>query len=627
MRYKQEELFRRLIDAKLDPQLRPSVEAQKELFQDLIKKGIAPRALGSILSANKPYFAIVWRWQRDRDKLDNAPKLVSAMRKSLRLALADFYNEEPRHPFKISLTDDFEPNFLPCEPAAGHTLVDQDRQPIHGKLGEGEFQPSTTVETADCTGVPPAETPMEHSGTIAESFPANENDEEPSVQEVGFASSTDINLRIAPPIVKGLASGRNPAAGISSPCQIDVASTPQLVSLFRKPDLETAISHCDWYWASSKQVTVQVLDAPNVRFGLTRNIGALGPFEELSNGLASIVGEKHRAQWPNQKSDYDGAFKETVSWAISHKDVVKHAYDSLRTNDATRFNNWSDDLRRYNLVEHRERMGRLYQEEFLPVIAHVIDVPEEHQRELRTLLNSTEHSLVVSQASRASAFTEDAKLFRDALFISGLLRGRVHDLVAASTGIQIIHHPYRMHILEPLPSPNTSFRARDITGLLANIILRDAFREAPLMRGIRSAVKRDTGDVSDEFVIRRIRRWLDSMQKATRLNLDSFDGSQRLDQAVSAAGQIGIRGAGNLLHSLENLSCATAVFTALATTFLLKHWSAPSAVGVLIGSGLGIAAQKAGNELFQRLEERSLRELATEPGGRIERQSDQTVKE
>jgi nucleoside phosphorylase len=371
--------------------------------------------------------------------------------------------------------------------------------------------------------------------------------------------------------------------------QIDLNSLHELVGLFRQPDAESAMATCAWYWLASHEVTVHILDAPNVRLSLPGAIGVIGPYERLSRGLRSIV---PNAEAPNEEI-YRAAFEETKSWALSHCEEVRDAYEWVKQN--RQFIAWSESGRRNNWVEHRERNGALYSAEFLPIIAEALGFHGEKERsDLKDLLDRSKYSQVVESASRAPSLTQDLQYFRDAYFISGLLRGRVHDLVAARSDFQIMHHHYRKKILQPLLGVEEHFIPTPVSTYLATIILNDSFRE--LSFGGHSGE-----EVSNELVNKRLNRWITNMRKAVKLNLNDFgSGKFAEDRAFAAARRIGISASGAALAPPGTLRD---VVTTKLFEYTLKHW--PRAAGI--------------ERQIRTYEERGLRELSKSPSGRLER--------
>ena len=401
-----------------------------------------------------------------------------------------------------------------------------------------------------------------------------------------------------------------------TPLQIDTASVHELVALFRHATIADAKKRCEWYWKISHEVTVQILNVQDIHFGLAQTTGVAGAFETLSEGLLLIGNSPRIVPEGLQKDEFAAA----IEWASRHREKVKEALASLKANET--FRAWTDDSRRYNWVEHRQRTGRLYTEKLLPVIAYVRN---QSAGELKKTLKRTEDARAVEAASKSETLTEEYGAFLDAYFVSALVRGRAYDAIGRGSKYTPINHPFRQRIIDRFPGIAATFDVEPLSKPLACIIIGDAFLEGTFWRP-----KSGQAVVPDEIVIRRIKRWLQSVRAARNEIRNNPRSGATVDGAVDVALRAGIQGVPRAMRLMEKhawfglqMTAAYAGYVLTTQYHLGNHLPALVALAIVAREAKKTEVKEMLTRQAQELKRKYLRELAKYPSGRLEREESQ----
>lgn len=253
---------------------------------------------------------------------------------------------------------------------------------------------------------------------------------------------------------------------------IDSASAYEVVLVFarRKPEHSHKME-----WDSALQVTAALINTDHIKLAPSPRdegaaSGAYGVFlEGLKPAVSKIV---------LPAASTTAAVRKTKKWAGGN---AKKLRSVLRTftdaspggpNEAAL---WLDAHIQNEWHEHVLRRGSLFDLDFAPQIAKVLDVSEEEVRRSWSL--TTQESFVANLTTRRPD-SDQFRLIRDAFVVSALLRGRYHDYAAEDSEIQILSHPIREPILRRFSSASRiSIEVSNTERYLANIAVAGAFAE------------------------------------------------------------------------------------------------------------------------------------------------------
>jgi hypothetical protein len=208
------------------------------------------------------------------------------------------------------------------------------------------------------------------------------------------------------------------------------------------------------------------------------------------------------------------------TWTHSNHEAIRKIYEKLRTDKS--YQSWIDNSIENFFVEHTATLNGLFDETFIPELAHILNCKE---RELFEVWQLTRNLNVVKDWARNRPENDEFRLAVDAYVIAAVLRGRLHDHIAEASHIQILHHPLRYPILPP-KTKYLEFKVTDAEMFFNSIIVMGSFQEK---------------SVKD-----RIACYADNVVKAKRA-MGEIDLSERgsaslaRDAAIRAAKKIGLQ--------------------------------------------------------------------------------------
>ncbi len=337
---------------------------------------------------------------------------------------------------------------------------------------------------------------------------------------------------------------------------IDSASIWQVLqTLSRDPSSLTA-----WDKEVTFNVTCTLLDSPNLKLspGPGPAKATPSPYDRVMEALgrARAVG----LYVPDERT-VKGAKKRTTVWASRNVAAAREAYRTT-THDPS-FAGWLDWSITCAWEENSQRLGAVFNKEFLPQTAKILDCSAGDLTEVWQM--SRDPEAVRLYARRKPGGDEAYLLMCGAYVVSALLRGRYHDYVAGAKvdspdgrqSTSIIHHPIRELYLPKLHGAREEeYPLSKTVEYLASIILMGAFEESPDRRS-------DT--------------WADNMYKVlttindkeSDLRLKSRDRNS-VDCAVEIAHAANIRAHHHLIDAGLRLGWAAGV--GVATTFVFTPW-------------------------------------------------------
>jgi hypothetical protein len=160
--------------------------------------------------------------------------------------------------------------------------------------------------------------------------------------------------------------------------------------------------------------------------------GASGLYTHVISGLPSLE---------ERKFQRDRALRSTKAWLARDRQALGKAWTQLQSQPE--FPAWSAMARNLFWVDHVRMHESLFNEEFGPHLAHVLNCSEAELRRLRTASQSEQ---VVRDWLRKDLANAETRLVNDAYVLSGLIRGRFHEYVASSSGLHLCSHPFRKAI-------------------------------------------------------------------------------------------------------------------------------------------------------------------------------------
>jgi len=164
--------------------------------------------------------------------------------------------------------------------------------------------------------------------------------------------------------------------------------------------------------------------------------GASGLYTHVVSGLPSLEERKFlRGQ----------ALRSTKTWLAKGGETLSQAWKQLQSQPE--FPLWSDTVRNLFWVDHVRMHGSLFNEEFIPHLARVLNYSE---AELKVLQTRSQSEQVVREWVKGDLASDEAMLANDAHILAGLIRGRFHEYLASGSGLHLCSHPFRKIIGRPL---------------------------------------------------------------------------------------------------------------------------------------------------------------------------------
>jgi len=373
---------------------------------------------------------------------------------------------------------------------------------------------------------------------------------------------------------------------------IDSASTYEIIAVLgSKRPAETY----PWAWQSAITVTSSLINTSHLQIAPAPSLesGAGGIYGHLMLGLAELISH-HR---PDSELT-QMAVRNTKQWAKDNVDKIRDTYAKLKA-DNKNFIKWLERSITTAWIEHSERLGGLYNEEFIPELSRILNVSTIELSKVREL--SCDLSLLKHYATNWPD-DDNFRLMTDAYVVSALLRGRYHDYIAQKSSIQVIHHPFREGVLPHLKKSGTvRFVVSNTERYLSNIVLASAFAE-----------RREK---------QRVSCWVENVLKVRKAVLaGAIDTRQKdfnkvaLDLAVDAAKRVDIRIHPRWLD--EVLDAIFAIGVGALASFVLNSWT--GFVSKIIHYGVSRKVDIGKEATCRVLDTKArLRDLAISEPGRI----------
>jgi hypothetical protein len=351
-----------------------------------------------------------------------------------------------------------------------------------------------------------------------------------------------------------------------------------------------------WSAVSSIQATCGIVHGRQFRVlpsPGSRRLATKGPHDVLRMAVTDLVDS---TQLPSETMDRTAA--EVSLWAQDNATQLRATVGTcLSDPDAlygTRcgFDQWLSTALGANREATTLRVGGLFDLSLRMPLSAVLEVSD------RELVRAWEHS---SEAASLGTESDLYVLVSRAHVLSILLRGRYHDLIARSAGIQVMHHPVRVPVLPELSEadrPPVPYELTNSERFMAQLLWTSGFAE------------RD--------VDRRIRLWSDNVRHVrTAILTETIDLPHRtsetraIDTAVDAARKAGVRAHPRLIDDAVDLLLAAGV--GVLTSFVVNGW--PDMVTTL-ASYVGSRKEQLGARVAKQVldSNRRLKNMAEMPG-------------
>ncbi|XVU25971.1 hypothetical protein ACQPZJ_02620 [Actinoplanes sp. CA-054009] len=351
-----------------------------------------------------------------------------------------------------------------------------------------------------------------------------------------------------------------------------------------------------WSAISSIQTTCGIVHGRQFRVLPSldsRRLTTKGPHDVLRAAVTDLVDS---TQLP--VDTVDSAAAEVRQWAQDNTTRLREMVDTCLSDPdelygpRCGFDQWLTTALGANREATTLRVGGLFDLSLRASLSAVLEVGD------RELVRAWEHSF---EAVKLGTDSDLYELVSRAYVLSILLRGRYHDLVARSAGIQVMHHPVRGPMLPELSDsdlPPVPYELTNSERFMAQLLWASGFAE------------RDSD--------RRIRLWADNVRLvrtgvlAEMIDLPHRTSETRaLDTAVDAARNAGVRAHSRLIDDAIDLLLAAGVGT--LTSFVVNGW--PDMVATLV-SYVGSRKEQLGARVAKQAfdNNRRLKHLAETPG-------------
>ncbi|MEV6349436.1 hypothetical protein [Actinoplanes sp. NPDC051851] len=332
----------------------------------------------------------------------------------------------------------------------------------------------------------------------------------------------------------------------------------------------------------------RVLPSPGSRRPSTK-----GPHDILRTAVTNLVDSTHLPA-----GTVDRTAAEISRWALDDTARLRGIIDSCMTDPdkvygpGSGFDQWLATALGANREATALRVGGLFDLGMRAPLCAVLQVSDQ---ELEQAWQHSTEAAVLGPDSDLYALVSRAHL------LCILLRGRYHDLVARSAGIQVMHHPVRAPMLPDLPETNNPPVPYELTNserFMAQLLWASGFTE--------------------RNVDRRIRLWADNV-RLVRVGVltETIDLPHRtsetraLDTAVDAARNVGVRTHARLID--DGIDLLVAAGFGVLTSFVVNGW--PDMIATLAAYA-GSHREKLGTSVAKQAldNNRRLRQLAETPG-------------
>jgi len=322
-----------------------------------------------------------------------------------------------------------------------------------------------------------------------------------------------------------------------------------------------------WAWQSALLVSDALIDIDHLQLSPSPapSGGASGSYALLMAGVRPFVGSGR----PTRRV-LDRALAETRTWARKNAAAVHSAVEELGTDDRN-FKPWLYWVAQNAWIENVQRRGSLIDSKLVREVARALRIPEEDVREVAGVVtNPKEVQVFATRLENQPGFD----LLWRVYLASALIRGVFHERIARLEDWQAWRHPLRRYV-SALRGEQEPHRIPDFDTFLAKIIVASAMRHR---RGGHDAV-----------IERRIRSWLDNVQrcrgKAIRRPPEDASEDQALSAAVNEARRLGVAVAPRYVDKVVNVTSGLALGV---IGVLFAHFVSPEAgdiAGIALGGG------------------------------------------
>lgn len=199
-------------------------------------------------------------------------------------------------------------------------------------------------------------------------------------------------------------------------------------------------------------------------------VGGKGLWQDVDTSLRSMSAIRSYSARNSSKSN---ARKRTVDWALKHTAELRTAHGQL-VQDEQNGQRWARWVKQNQWLEHSQRLGHLFEKDFIPPIARAMQVT---QTTLRGYWEESAKPTYVAKLVKEVDSLESRDISR-AFLMSTLLRGVYYDYLARCEKIQIMHHPIRQKtILRSRAMDKWQHYGNGVDKALANIIVYSAMDE------------------------------------------------------------------------------------------------------------------------------------------------------
>ncbi|MBI5779824.1 MAG: hypothetical protein HZA49_10295 [Planctomycetes bacterium] len=336
---------------------------------------------------------------------------------------------------------------------------------------------------------------------------------------------------------------------------IDSASVYEIISFYRNDQPKEWYG---WTWRGAVETTCAIINMQNLKMAPapSRNEGpATGEYEHLTKSLSSTITHIK----PNSEIQRL-AINATKKWANKNTKRIVNVYGELKA-DRENFSKWINLAVKHAWVEHSKRLRGLFNAEFIPQLALILNIEKRELERIRRL--SCDLKILKDYSNRIPNDSEFRTMW-DCYIVSALIRGVYHDYVAKKSKYQIIHHPFRVPVLDKLNSSASSdYDISNTQNYFASIILASAYAE--------------------KTPNNRISCWAENVLKARNaMSYEYIDLPSKhhdtiaLNLAVESARKIGIRTYSRRTEKILNIICDCGV--GLLKMFTLNPWIAPTEI-------------------------------------------------
>lgn len=329
---------------------------------------------------------------------------------------------------------------------------------------------------------------------------------------------------------------------------IDSASIYELISLFRYPTFQDA-----YPWAQSSAIEVTSLMISNKSLLMSPSPSQAG----IATGDYGLL-MYNLSQWIKHKSPNhliaSHAIQKTKRWTRDNSDLITSSIKEMRK-DETNFITWLEQSIIYAWGEHSQRLGGLFNFEFIPQISKILDLQTNDLKEVWSLSKSKK---IIDDFIKRMPDDDNFKIMQDAYIASALIRGRYHEYVAKESQIQILPHKLRKPVFINLgKNKKHKFRVLNTQRLCAWLIVESAFCEKSIEERINLFTEN-----------------LDKIRKANFQDLidlrDKPDDITAIKVVKNAAKMSGVRIHKKKIEKIIDLVMAIGI--GYLTSFILTEW-------------------------------------------------------